>query len=705
MTNPAPRLAAGLLLCLTSTMTAQVLPLLDPARVRLISQEISGDAAFKHVRYLSMLHRPRVSEKLWEAATYVETEARKAGLERIALIKQPFAQPPWNTHFADLWVAGDRPERIASTIQNDVHLAEHSRPTDLTAELIDIGSGTATDIGAREVRGKVVLTTGEIETVMRETVLGRGAAGIVVFPDPDAPPNGIVGAGLGRPDQVPWIQLSRGSVGGREPTFGFSLSLRQGLALRRRLKAEPGLKVHAIVEADSGQGARTTPWQVMVEGFIAGSDPAAGQDIMLTGHLQEEQHSANDDGSGVANLLEIGRALTKLIKEGRIPRPRRNIRFWWTTEIGSERQYFADHPEAPRSIWVAINQDMAGAEQSIDLGRKQDITRLPASRFHFFNDVAESVTEYLVAANTIYLAAIRNGTVFYPEPHLSHNGSQHRYSAEMVWYHEDSDHETFNEPPIGIPALSFTNMPDRFIHSSEDDLWNVDPTQLGRNAVSAALMAYIMATADSTSAPVLAAETVGRGEERIARNLRLALGWIAEPRASAQTFHQSLDQIAYAADRERRAIRSLAEIGTRVVDPAPLLAALDRREAEAATRIRDAWYRSTGTRTPPARPDSPTERQLRGMVPVIVGGPREFLAHRLEVKDIPGLNPIMRGEIFCLIDGKRSGWDIYRLVAAEAHEAGAVYYGLVTPGQVAEALGAIAATGLVRLVTAAVPAR
>ena len=148
MTNPAPRLAAGLLLCLTSTMTAQVLPLLDPARVRLISQEISGDAAFKHVRYLSMLHRPRVSEKLWEAATYVETEARKAGLERIALIKQPFAQPPWNTHFADLWVAGDRPERIASTIQNDVHLAEHSRPTDLTTELIDIGSGTATDIGA-----------------------------------------------------------------------------------------------------------------------------------------------------------------------------------------------------------------------------------------------------------------------------------------------------------------------------------------------------------------------------------------------------------------------------------------------------------------------------------------------------------------------------------------------------------------------------
>ena len=699
------RVFTCLTLCLAaaSSVNAQAFPLLDPVRVRLISQEISGDAAFKHIRFLSLLHRPRVSEKLWDAATYVEGEARKAGLERVALIKQPFAQPPWNMHFADLWVVGDRPERIASTLQNDVHVAEHSRPTNLTAELIDIGAGTAADIGSRDVRGKVVLTSGEIQTVMRQVVLGRGAAGIVAFVDADAPPNGIVGAGLARPDQVPWIQLTRGAVDGREPTFGFSLSLRQGLALRRRLRAEPGLKVHAIVDADSGRGERTTPWQVMVEGFIAGSDPTAGQDIVLTGHLQEEQHSANDDGSGVANLLEIGRALTKLISEGRIPRPRRNIRFWWTTEIGSERQYFADHPNGPASIWVAINQDMAGAEQSIDLGRKQDITRLPASRFHFFNDVAESVTEYLVAANTIYLAAIRNGTPFYPEPYFSHNGSQHRYAAEMVWYHEDSDHETFNESPIGIPAISFTNMPDRFIHSSEDDLWNIDPTQLGRNAVSAALMAYVMASADSMSAPALVAETVGRGEERIARNLRLALGWIAEPGAAAPAFHRALDQIAYAADRERRAVRSLAEIGVRAVDPTPLVAALDRREAEAASRVRDAWYRSTNTRTTPARPESPAEQQLRLVLPVITGGPREFLAHRLEVKEIPGLNPIVRGEIFCLIDGKRSGWDIFRLVAAEAREAGAVYYGVITPDQVAQSLRAIAATGLVRIDAAAAP--
>ena len=100
-----------LLIGATAALSGQSLPLLDPATIRLVSQEISGDAAYKHIRYLSQLHRPRGSEKLWDAATYVEAKAREAGLTRVTLIKQPFTQPPWNAHFADLWIVGDRPER------------------------------------------------------------------------------------------------------------------------------------------------------------------------------------------------------------------------------------------------------------------------------------------------------------------------------------------------------------------------------------------------------------------------------------------------------------------------------------------------------------------------------------------------------------------------------------------------------------------
>ena len=119
-----------LLIAATRPASAQNLPLLDPAKIRLLSQEISGDAAYKHIRYLSQLHRPRGTEKLWEAAEYVEAQAKAAGLTSVSLIKQPFTQPPWNTHFADLWIVGDRPERIASTLQNDVVLGRGAHRRD-----------------------------------------------------------------------------------------------------------------------------------------------------------------------------------------------------------------------------------------------------------------------------------------------------------------------------------------------------------------------------------------------------------------------------------------------------------------------------------------------------------------------------------------------------------------------------------------------
>ena len=78
MTNHLSRAFAGIVLCLTSIAAAKVLPLLDPVRVRLISQEISGDAAFKHVRFLSMLHRPRVSEKLVAPGAGAPLSAKQA---------------------------------------------------------------------------------------------------------------------------------------------------------------------------------------------------------------------------------------------------------------------------------------------------------------------------------------------------------------------------------------------------------------------------------------------------------------------------------------------------------------------------------------------------------------------------------------------------------------------------------------------------
>ena len=46
-------------------------------------------------------------------------------------------------------------------------------------------------------------------------------------------------------------------------------------------------------------------------------------------------------------------------------------------------------------------------------------TRLPASRFHFLNDVMEAVIDYLVAGNSSNITHFRNGYGLYPKPLLA----------------------------------------------------------------------------------------------------------------------------------------------------------------------------------------------------------------------------------------------------------------------------------------------
>jgi hypothetical protein len=406
--------------------------------------------------------------------------------------------------------------------------------------------------------------------------------------------------------------------------------------------AEEPVMVRAVVEASFESQQGTEPWQVMVEGYIRGTEPGLSQDVVLTSHLQEEAPSANDDASGAASMLEIGRALNRLIEEGRLPRPRRNIRFWWVTEISSQRQYFADNPEAHNEMWVNINQDMVGANQAQDVMRKQNITRVPAARFHFFNDVVESVIEYMVTVNKYELAQAQAGSPFYPEPHIAHLGSRHRYNAEVIFFHSNSDHMTFNEAPIGVPGTSFTNMPDRYIHSSDDDLWNVDRTQLGRNAAAVALMAYTMASADGSTAPTFAAQTVGRGMERLGRNVRLAQTWIANAEDKETAYHNAADQVWYAGERERLAISSLAEIGgDAAVSVDELLEELERREGQGMRDVQLAYRQATGQRRTPSRGSSDSENHLAELRPSIAAGPTEFLAGRGQIDGANGLHGLM----------------------------------------------------------------
>src|SRR5262249_27562154 len=105
----------------------------------------------------------------------------------------------------------------------------------------------------------------------------------------------------------------------------------------------------------------------------------------------------------------------------------------------------------------------------------------------------------------------------------------------------------------------------------------------------------------------------------------------------------------------------------------------------------------TGERVVPTVTYSEKEKELERMKPALTAGPKEFLARRRKIKSVTGLHALMAFEVLNFIDGRRTGVDIYNAVSAEARQAGAYYYGHVTPEAVIEYLKNLADDGLIRI--------
>lgn len=670
----------------------QPAPFLSESEYRHLAAEISGDASYEHIRFHTQFHKPRGGAPgLMEVARYFEAKAREYGLENVGLIPQKASYPGWEGKSAELTLVEPEVERIASTLQTQLHLADYSRSTDTIAELVDVGAGAAEgDYAGRDIRGKIALAWGGATEVMKEAVWKRGALGLVLRPDPSS------AQAVDYAHQVRWTTLPRESEDAdkKPTTFAFVLSHAQGAALAGRLRdSKNPLKVRAKIDASFSEG-----WQVMVEAFIRGSE-ISDQDVVLTGHLQEEKFSANDDGSGSANTLEVARALAKLIKEGALPRPRRNLRFWWVTEIGSERQLFADHPEEAGKLLVNVNQDMVGANQGQDILRTQNITMVPFSRFHFLNDVAGTVVDFVVRTNTAELAKGQAGTPQpYSRPILSRLGSRHRYNAKLIPFHNNTDHMTFTEAPIGVPGITFTNWPDNYIHTTDDDLWNIDRTQLQRNAFAVATIAYTIARAGGAEGEAIAGEVFARGSRRLAEAFEVATRLVRSDSDRARAFRLATNQVRQAVLRENQALRSIAAVAPGKKTLLDALSASLQKIGQSHQLELVAYYRAvTGDARLPAIQYTEKEKELQGLVPALASGPAEFLEGRGKVKSVDKLHPLMAFETANFVDGRRNGLEIYEAVVAEALQGGEDYYGTVSPEQVDQYLKNLAEVGLLTL--------
>lgn len=686
---------------------AQESPFLPEKTLRALVNEISGDIAFEHIRWFTHYHRPMGGNEGFEAvARYVEQKAKEYGLEDVRYVSLK-GDRSWSPRVGELWLVAPDERRLAYSKEIPLALADFSRDADVaSADLVDVGDGaTEAAYAGKNIAGAVVLTSGSVSKVMEEAVWKRGALGIVAFTMERSPDH---------PDQYPWMRVPVENADKSKPgTFAFVLSHREGQRLRREMAASggKGYKVRAKVDSEFHEPAT----QALVEAVIRGSE-IHDQDIVLTGHLQEEMFSANDDASGSANVLEIARALKKLIDEGRLPRPRRDIRFWWVDEISAEERYFADFPAERRQLLANVNQDMVGARQSAG-SRVQFVTRPPWSRASFLGDVVESIVETLVAGNTSFLAAgqarqVNRGVARpaadvwedtpFSRPVVSRLGTRERYDARVVPFHNNTDHQVFNMGIIGVPGVTFTNWPDFYIHSSDDDLWQIDPTQLKRNAVAIGAIAYYLATAGEGDVPVLLTQMYGRALERMSRDATTAMQMVAQaaPGDRAAAYARASNLVGEAARRERRALESttaFAPPGSRARGAIAAMTAQLPSEAAAVERLAAFYAALTGERAAPVRSASASEQAMAAKVPTLVDDVAGFLERRETLKRPPSLHNLMGYEVLNFVDGTRSYLDIFRAVAAQADSAGEWYYGRVSPDDVFSLLDSAVEAGIIKL--------
>ena len=671
---------------------AQTSPFLPDPLYRNLVNEISGDRAYENVRWLTHYHRTGQSKDFFAAAEWIRQAAEAAGLEDVKLVKQKGSGRGWSCVSGEAWLVEPEEVKLASYGEVAVSIADNSRTTHVTAELVDVSAGTSDlDFAGRDVKGKVVLATGQANAVHRRAVWERGALGVIVSATNRPEP-------FDAPEQVAWSNIPFEAKDvpnvkdGTPGTFAVIVSPRRGAWLKKRI-AGGVAKVKIDIDASFQEQGE----QAYVEGWIKGSE-IKDQQIVLTAHIQEEMTSANDDGSGCGNVLEIGRSLSRLIKDAKLPRPKRDIRFWWVNEFASEEQYFRENPKEPRRMLIELNQDMVGARQSWG-GRVQYASRLPWSLPHALDDVMESVLGAVRDGNT---SILNNRGTGQPQPYtreiVALKGSREPFHARMVPYFDSTDHHAFTPTHIGVPGSSLTNWPDEFIHGTGDDLESIDATQLERNAVVVAGVALYFANLGDDGAPSLAAHVSARGRSRSAADVATAITHVSQApldkRDAAYRLARTLIQQSYR--KELSALQSVRKFAAARGRTAEYLTQAnkvfeDAMEAD-ITDLERAYVAIAG-KNPPNLDLTKDEKAMvqKVYVPLPdVGAYRDAMA---KVQAVTSLHPMMRFEVYNFADGRRNAFEIYEAVASEALSAGEWVYGTVSAADVLEALERAAKAG------------
>jgi len=636
--------------------------------INALINEVSGELPFNHIMETGGYNRDRKKEEYegmyWETEYFLGKTKEYGFTDAHVEYFEPFAIPmmgggqQWDAELGELWLV--EPELRLIICHRDVPfaLSEGSKSADLTSELVYVGKGNRDSYyEGKDVQGKIIFVDGS-PGIAQIGFTKYGAAGAIGF----SPPREYSHA-----DQIPQSRINVTSKAQyAESAFAFQLPFSMGMEMKQKLERGQKLVVRAKV--------KTTEYktdQEVTTAIIPG-DGSTDEEVVFTAHIFEgvTKQGAADNKSGGAAILEAGRTLIKLINEGKIPQPKRTIRFLWIPEITGTIQYLQRYPEEAKKMIATINMDMVGEHQTRNMSNLR-MHRSLYSCISYLSDINEDLFHYVGETNR-EIAANR-GIAQYTNPILAPSGSKEQFFYHIEKNYSASDHIVFMMPSYKIPAVIYNNWPDLVYHTSEDRPYACDPTQLKRASFLGAAVAYTIASAGPDEVPRLLALLKNKSLERISNEVRRAVLMIEESSRKdiLQNYKNALVVVNCSYETEKQNLNSLrtfagndAVAGNLIDEGISSMFATKEAHLNTIKNYYETYCRKFGiTAVKPEMTEE--EKAAQKMIPEMM--PQEN-----------ALAPLMtifmaRGKISgdaaieCLnyVDGKRSVLDIRNLVCTE----------------------------------------
>jgi aminopeptidase YwaD len=517
-----------------------------------LEQEISGQTALNHVANIASYHRIQASPGMRAACLYAVDVLKSYGVDaKLNSYPANGLDYAWSSLMFREWNCEDAWLKLVEPVEKAGYLARFNAekihviqrsvstpPEGIIANVIvpsDKGE-EPDDYEGLSVVGKFVLTNGDVQRVHEVAVNGLGAAGIICDAMFVRPPNLLEG---GLDDALKYTSYWWGELD--EPGLGFVVTPRTGRMLRKLVAEGKEVKVHGFVDSDIYDG--------YLDDVVATIPGVTDEEIIVVAHICHPQPSANDNASGSGAVIEVARAIHKLVESGELPKPMRTIRFTLVPEMSGTYAYLNEREEDLPKMVAAINLDMVGENQD-KTGSVLVIHKTPDSLPSYVNAVAAAIFKETQKEFSAFGGAADTAT----------------FRHAVASFSGGSDHYIYSDPSVGVPCPMVIQWPDKFYHTSWDTVDKVSPHSLERVALLTATYAYFLANAGKKEVPWIASQVLSREKQELTKMVQDTLDKAMDPSTDdpalnlAKISSELNEKIIFDADIGKKAIRSILRL-------------------------------------------------------------------------------------------------------------------------------------------------